>query len=235
MPPGANFRFIPGCHRRDDLANVIQVMHHPGREQLLKRDLAELRVDAGELQFCRFKLPAIKSGQTVSAQFLELGEKLIEASARRFIELSQSIKRRKFAFVPPLKNDLRTRYPIRLFAVDEVPDDVECLPIPGVAFSVRPGRRKASEEGPQDCRGPLEYRDRLLKIELHGLLFFRLPFFRTLLQTLSFPERLEQLYQRAFLRVQLRCGPVYLPGTLSPELFDGNAGAVSFDHCRVYI
>src|SRR5262245_57571539 len=128
---------IAPTHDASDLHEVVQVVSHPGGEELLQGHLAELGMDSGQGELRRSERPASQRLEILTAP----PRKQVEPTAERrpVAQVPKPIERYEAAVRTPVQDDAGARNPIGLLAVDEMADDIDRAP----------GVRPPGEAGPR--------------------------------------------------------------------------------------
>ena len=107
--PGPDFGRVRLSHDARHLSQVTEIVGHPGSEELLERDRAELRVATTAGQVRRRQAERPQAGEARRAQPGEGLEQLRERLAARGLELGEPVERRKGTGLAVGEDDLGTR------------------------------------------------------------------------------------------------------------------------------
>ena len=161
--PGTDLRRIASRHHAIDLVEVVQVVHCPSREKLAQCHETKGRVRAGEIQLRASESQASKILEIARAKPCKFIQQIDDRLSLALSELCEAVEGRECDGGPVLENDVHTRHPIGLFAVDEVSNAIERTPVLGIILAVNPRLRQVPELVVQDFRRARKNRDALGK------------------------------------------------------------------------
>src|ERR1041385_6048739 len=136
-------------HHPCDLADVPQVVHDPGREQLRQRHAAQLGVRAAQRQLLRRQVPAAQRLEPLSPQLGEAVEQPLERPSGKPAALREPVERLERLRLSLTQDDLRAGDPVRLFTVDQMAHYVLRAPRIGALGRIEPHGGEAAQHGPK--------------------------------------------------------------------------------------
>ena len=126
--PGADLASVLPGHHPGDLPQVIEVMNNPGSEKLSQGYCSEFWVDTRLVEIGFGDLQGTESIEGPLPQVGEAVEKLLHLLPLTVGEHRESIEGLELSCLPIGEDDLCTRNPVRLLAMDQMPHDVEGAP-----------------------------------------------------------------------------------------------------------
>src|SRR2546428_1254171 len=154
-------------HHPCGLSEVPQVVYHPGREQLPQRHAPQARVLTGEIELPRGQLPGAEELQIRGTQPGEFGEQGFQGAASVARPVAESIVGLEAGVGPPGEHDPRSRDPVGLLTVDQMPHDIERTERFGTFRGPHPRLAQAVEQRAQRGRRASQQVYRQIEIEFH--------------------------------------------------------------------
>jgi hypothetical protein len=165
--PGSDRVGVLPAHDSGNLAQVVEVVGDPGRQQLAQGDGTQLGVETPAREILRLEPERFKPVHVGVAQLGKGVEQLRQRSALGGLELGESVERLKGPGLAVDEEELDPGNPVRALTVDEMPHDI--VGAPGVGPLVRGGPpiRDSPHPGPQNRRRLPENRKRVVESEFH--------------------------------------------------------------------
>jgi hypothetical protein len=145
--PGADVVGVLPRQYARDLHHVIEVVRHPGRQQLAQRHDAKLGMTAAAIEIRGGQAQSRELAQAGLPQRREFVEPAGQRSLLRLCKLRKTIEGVEGARFAVLQNDSGARHPVGSLAVDQMSDDVEGAPRFASFVCRDPAVGKAAQQG----------------------------------------------------------------------------------------
>lgn len=165
--PRSNSLAVLRGHDARQLVEMSQVMSGPGSQQRRKRYWPEHRMTAAALQILWPQVQALQAAQIVSTPAGKLIEELRQRFALHGTLVPGPIERREASCFAEFQQEMDARHPIRLFAMDEMADDIEGAPGIFTLIAQSPGFRQIAKERVESSRSSTEKGDGIGQVVFH--------------------------------------------------------------------
>src|SRR5215212_1320827 len=112
-------------------------------------------------------LPAAQGDEIRRSEFAELVEQLSETLSLTFVNLREAVIRLEAAIRSLVEDDPRARNPVRVLAVNQMPDVVEGAECVRAFVRRRPAFGQTGEKRAKRRRGSLEHGNSIRQFEIH--------------------------------------------------------------------